>query len=402
MIIRLTSILLFVFLLAFSLQAFAEGQGNWQRSGSLRSLNLSSDSYPGDLSPSFRLSSTYLRLESVWNSGSHWQVETVGDYQLLGTDPDGIVPLPKSGVNRHFDLDHSWNHQSGWDSRLQIDRINATWTGEKVDLAIGRQAVGFGRIAIFSPLDIIAPFSPDALDTDYRPGVDAMRLTTYYGLDGQLGAVAVLGDVDRHNSYLVTWVDNRAGIDLLAIGGSLRKRPMMGFGGAGNLGSLGIKAEMALYEGERVDQPGGDLHEHMVMSAVECWYRFDSGITLITEYLHNGAGESDPAKYTQVLFSAPYEEGLTSLLGRHYLLMTTNYELHPLASLNGLFLWNLQDDSWLLRPTLDVSLADNVSLELFWTYPDGDSPEQHNFFTEARSEFGSQGQSGGLFLKWFF
>ncbi len=398
---RLLSFLL-LFLPIFTLPALAEGLGQWQRSGSLRTLNVSSDSSPGDLAPSFRLSSTFLRLETVWNSTSHWQVEAVSDYQMLGTDPHDIISLPKSGVNRHFDLDHSWHHQSGWDSRLQIDRINTTWTGENVDMTFGRQAVGFGRIAISSPLDIIAPFAPDALDTDFRPGVDALRLTSYYGLDGQLGGVVVMGDVDRHNSYLVTWVDNIAGIDLLAIGGSLRKRPMIGFGGAGDLGPLGLKAEMAIYKGERVDQPGGDLHEHMVISAVELWYRFDNGLSVITEYLHNGAGENDPAKYSQVLFSAPYLEGLASLLGRHYLLTTANYELHPLVSLNGLLIWNMQDDSWLLRPTLDVSLADNVSLELFWTYPEGDSPRKRFLFTEVRSEFGSYGQSGGLFLKWFF
>ena len=85
---------------------------------------------------------------------------------------------------------------------------------EYTEEAVGRQAIGFGRIVIASPLDIIAPFPPDAIDTDVRPGVDAVHVTAHYGLDGQVGAVAVLGDVSRHDSWLATWADNRAGLDL--------------------------------------------------------------------------------------------------------------------------------------------------------------------------------------------
>jgi hypothetical protein len=271
-------------------------------------------------------------------------------------------------------------------------------------MTFGRQAVGFGRIVIFSPLDIIAPFPPYALDTDIRPGVDALRLATHYGLDGQLDAIAVFGDSSRHNSYLATWADNRAGIDMLAIGGLLRERPMFGAGLAGSLGPLGLKGEASVYEGERVDEPGGDLHRHMVIAALESWYRFDNGITLIAQYLHNGAGVDDPADYPQAALSAPVQEGLITLLGRRYLLAAPSYELHPLVTLNGLLIWNLDDDSWMLRPTLEINLADNLSLELFWTRPDGPSPQARNWPLppEPRSEFGSQGENIGFFMKWFF
>jgi hypothetical protein len=179
---------------------------------------------------------------------------------------------------------------------------------------------------------------------------------------------------------------------------------MLGLGLAGSLGTLGLKAEAAFYRGERVSEPGGDLHRHMLISAVEGWYRFDTGLTLIVQYLHNGAGSDDPAEYPEVARSAPLQEGLATLLGRHYLLAAPSYELHPLATLNGLLIWNLQDDSWLFRPLLELSLADNLSLELFWSHNEGRAPQQRPWPQEPvfRSEFGSQGDSGGLFLKWFF
>ena len=390
-------------LLAAVSPALGEDPG-WTWSGSLRSLNVSGEEAPADLYPAYRVSSTRLRLETLWQERPGWRLEAAADHQLLGTDPAGSIPLPGDGVNRRLDLDHSWQHDAGWSSRLQIDRFNLGWSGGRLDVTVGRQAIGFGRILIASPLDVIAPFPPDALDTDVRPGVDAMRLTTHYGLDGQLGAVAVLGDRSRHDSLLLTWADNHGGIDLLAIAGELRQRPLLGLGLAGSIGTLGVKGEAAFYQGERVGAVDGDRHRHMLISAVEGWYRFAGGLTLVTQYLHNGAGAGDPADYPAVAFSAPVREGLTSLLGRHYLMVAPSLELHPLATLNGLLIWNLTDDSWLLRPLLEISLADNLSLELFWTHAEGRPPRRQPLPLPAvpRSEFGSQGDSAGLFLKWFF
>jgi hypothetical protein len=98
------------------------------------------------------------------------------------------------------------------------------------------------------------------------------------------------------------------------------------------------------------------------------------------------------------------QEGLTYLLGRHYLIIAPAYEIHPLATLQGLIIYNIDDRSALMRPTLDLSLADNLSLQLFWTWHSGASPEVVSSLLPAlpRSEFGTFGDSGGAFIKWFF
>ncbi|TLM66803.1 MAG: hypothetical protein FDZ69_05570 [Deltaproteobacteria bacterium] len=372
--------------------------------GSLRSLNLRGAEGPGELFPAYRFSSSSLRLETAGSPREAWRLEGAVDYQLLGADPVDRFPVPGGGVNRRFDLDHSWRHDRDWQGRIQVDRLSLGWSSARLDATIGRQAIGFGRIVIFSPLDIIAPFPVDAIDTDVRPGVDAVRLTGHYGLDGQLGAVAVFGDTARHDSYLATWADNRGGIDLLALGGVLRHRPMLGAGLAGSLGSLGLKGEAAYFEGERVGAPGGDPYRRMLNAAIEGWYRFDNGLTLIVQYLHNGCGSRQAEDYPAIALSAPLREGLTNLLGRHYLLAAPSLELHPLVTLNSLLIWNLADDSWLLRPSLAVNLADNLSLELFWIHPDGPPHRSRPlpFPPELRSEFGDRGKTIGFFMKWFF
>lgn len=371
--------------------------------GHLKSLNLYLDRLPNTTEEGL-ISSASFRLDLSGELFRRADFEVSVEQQLLWSDPPALVQLPQDSINWLVDAENSWNRNGRFESQLRLDRFNLHGEQAGIRWAVGRQAIGFGRISLFSPLDVIAPFPPDALDVDVRPGVDAVRLTHYFGLGGQIGGVAVFGDQPRHNSYLLTFSENLGNLDLLVLAGSLRDRPMIGFGLAGELGPLGLKGEVSWYRGTRVGLPDGDRRNNFAIAALEGWYRFDNGLMLISEYLYNGPGSNDPAQYLQTASSAPLSEGLSFLLGRHYLLLGPSYELHPLVTVNGLLIYNLQDSSRLIRPQLVVSLADNVQLDLFWAFASGDK-NQHNTQTglsQGRSEFGEVGDSGGLLLRWYF
>ncbi len=372
--------------------------------GSIKSLNLYGQESPADISPSYHFSSNRARFGMDWQPMGSWRLEAVVDDQYLWSDPSDTFSLPDRDINRLTGMDQVWQQGEHGTNRLQVDRLNLQLRVKAVDVSIGRQAFGFGRILIFSPLDVIAPFAPEAIDTEVRSGVDALRITFNYGIDGQLGALAVGGEKERYNSYLATWTDNRKGLDMLMIGGRLRGRNMFGAGLAGSLGTLGIKGEFAIHNGRDLDETGGDLHDHYALAAIETWYRFNNGVSLVAQYLYNGPGADDPKDYPEVLASAPLQEGLTYLLGRHYLLIAPTYDIHPLVTLQGLVIYNLTDNSALIRPTLDISLADNLSLQLFWSWHTGQGPHllASGLAIEPRSEFGMLGDNGGLLLKWYF
>lgn len=375
-----------------------------QWSGSLKSLNLYGEDAPADLFPSYRLSSNRARLNTDWQPNRTWQLETALDYEFFWSDPKTAFPVRQRDRNRRLDMDKTWQHGNHGTSYLQADRLNLGWHSRSMDVTLGRQAIGFGRILIYSPLDVIAPFAPDALDTDIRNGVDALQIIYNYGLDGQIGANAVWGESNSDNSFLATWTDNRHGVDLLMITGSLRDRAMFGAGLAGNIGTVGLKGEFSVYKGKDLNEPDGDLHDSYALAAIETWYRFDSGISLVLQYLYNGPGVDKPEDYYKALTSAPLQEGLTYLLGRHYMMAAPSYEIHPLVSVQGLLIYNIEDESALFRPTLDLNLTDNMSLQIFWTGHVGQEPRVSSSFQppEPRSEFGMIGDSGGLFLKYFF
>jgi len=376
----------------------------WESSGHLKALFFATEAPPLPFGEDGILASGGLRLNLTHDLDERVRFEAAVDNQLLYRDPTQLAALPASPPGRLIDLEHDWSRTHEVSDRLQIDRLMLRGRNGPLDWSIGRQAIGFGRIVLVSPLDVINPFPPDAIDTDIRPGVDALR--TLYSLDsgGQVGATAVFDDDASTSSALLSFADTLHDIDLLLLTGSLRSRPMLGLGAAGSLGTLGVKAEASYYHGEDVGQPGGDLYNNYALAALELWYRFDSGIVLLAEGLYNGVGSNRPADYPQVLQSAPLQEGLSTLLGKRYLLLAPSWEVHPLLSASALVIWNLGDDSALLRPQLALSLADNVSLDLFYAITLGPAPVlgPGPGALRIRSEFGSYGDSGGALLRCYF
>jgi len=391
-------------LLGSLLLALAGSASATELGGSWKALGQGVSAAPGGLADSAAAFSNRLRLELGQPVGDA-DLDAALDGLWLLSAPAGVIPLPAESLNRRFDLTHDAARGEPSAAQLQVDRLQLQGSGRGLDWSLGRQPIGFGRIVIFSPLDVIAPFPPDALDTDVRPGVDAIRLVRYFGLGGQLGGTAVFGQSPRYNSYLATFSTNVSEIDLLAIGGTLRDRPMLGLGIAGSLGGLGLKAEASVYRGNDLDQPDGDPSRHFALAALEGWFRLPDGLVLLGQYLYNGPGSDAPEDYLANALRAPYREGMTFLAGRHYLLLGPSYQLHPLVELQGLGIWNLQDGSWLARPLVNLSVADNLSLQLFWAFPFGEKPApapQPGLLPVPRSEFGSQGDGGGLFLSWYF
>ncbi len=371
--------------------------------GSLKSLNLYSET-PLYRDHDITLSSNHIRFDLTGRVTSLAGFEVSLDQQILWANRTGVVSLSDNFSNRFFDLEKNWREDRQLSGQLQVDRLNVYGELGDTHWSVGRQAVGFGRISLFSPLDIIAPFPPDALDVDVRPGVDAVRLTHYFGMAGQLGGIAVFSEENNKNSYLLTFSENLLGVDVLAIGGVLRDRSLFGIGVAGEVGKLGLKAEISCYEGVDVGQPHGDRDDDFQIGAVEGWYRFENGLILLGEYLFNGIGSNTSSEYPLVATTAPIEEGLSFLLGRHYLLLGPSYQFHPLVTANGLVILNLKDHSSMIRPQMAISLADNLQLDLFYTLTLGKKTELDPYtqIPIVRSEFGSMGDSVGLLLRWYF
>ncbi|TYO98686.1 hypothetical protein EDC39_10548 [Geothermobacter ehrlichii] len=395
--IRAAAILLLFFAVGGT-NAFAQLQGVAKVFG-LRQPHAASDQLP-----QATLLSGSLRLGTTLRPTTDWSLELAAEHFRSFASPPFPAGDPTANANRRLDLETAHDTSGHGRAYTAVDRLRLNWEGTDNALSLGRQAIGFGRIVLFSPLDVVAPFAPDVIDSEFRPGVDAIRIRHFLPSGDDLGLHLVFGREARLNSYLVSGSGQVAGIDLLGLAGSLRDRPMAGVGLAGDLGGLGWRVEASLFRGRRVGRTGGDPKETFGLAGVELWYRFAGDLSLLVDYLYNGAGTGNPEDYPRVYASAPFAEGMIFLAGHHYLLAAPAWRAHPLVELRGLLIWNLGDASWQLRPLTVLSLADNLELQLFWTLFRGEKPRQAAPLPVAvpRSEFGQFEDSGGLFLAWHF
>jgi hypothetical protein len=83
---------------------------------------------------------------------------------------------------------------------------------------------------------------------------------------------------------------------------------------------------------------------------------------VIAEYQHDGLAAAGPDEYVQVLGSKPFLRGELQVLGRDELVLQGTYQLHPLWNLAGLVLWNLNDASVLLSPSVAYSASDSATV----------------------------------------
>ena len=88
------------------------------------------------------------------------------------------------------------------------------------------------------------------------------------------------------------------------------------------------------------------------------------------------------------------------MLGRDETVVTTSYQLNPLWSLSGLWLWNLNDRSALVSPNISYAAGDEVTISggVFLGIGDGQDLKSHAFL----SEYGSTAATAFLSLQWFF
>ena len=88
------------------------------------------------------------------------------------------------------------------------------------------------------------------------------------------------------------------------------------------------------------------------------------------------------------------------MLGRDETVLQASYQFHPLWSVNGLWLWNLNDRSALLAPGLAYSAANEVSISGGLYIGLGDTTVSAE--RPLPSEYGLSGTTGYASLSWFF
>lgn len=312
-----------------------------------------------DLSAELRLN---LKIDSDrWTFDSAWQ--------LVGLQGEGLrLTGTPNDDRRYFDLSDTIDDGSENAVLHRLDRLWVGYASEKAVIRFGRQALSWGNGLAYAPMDLVNPFDPASIDTEYKTG-DDMLYAQYLqdnGNDVQFAWVLrrdpLTGDAERDQATLALKYHGFAGTTEynLLIAESYGD-PVVGLGLGRDVGGAVWTMDLVVTDTDL------DTYAQFVTNVMYSWVWRGKNMSGSLEYYYNGfgvgGGRYDPATLADrpdLLARATRGELFT--LARHYLAANVLVEMTPLWSLTPTLFLNAADPSALFQLVSSYSLSDEMTL----------------------------------------
>lgn len=245
-----------------------------------------------------------------------------------------------------------------------LDRLMVTIKAGAADIIIGRQPIAWGSARVVNPTDLLAPFAFNELDKEERTGVDALRVRIPLGPMDELDLGVVAGDGFRSetSAFFVRGKTRVLKTDAAAMAMAFRDNLLLGLDLARSIGGAGAWLEAAYVVPEALLKDGTTGDKDYFRASAGLDYNFGPKTYGFLEYHFSSAGRMEPEDYLASLATTPFEDGAVYLLGRHYLCFGATYQISPLLPFTGLVLANLGDPSFILAPSAEFNISENVYL----------------------------------------
>jgi len=306
-----------------------------------------------------------LRLNLKLKSGN-WTFDSA--YQLLGLQGEGLkLSRPINDDRRLFNLTDVISESSDSAFLQRLDRLWVGYTSEKAVVRVGRQALSWGNGLAYAPMDLVNPFDPASIDTEYKTG-DDMAYVQYLqdnGNDVQLAYVARrnlrTGNADADEATASVKYHGFAGeseYDLLVA--RSYGDPVVGLGTSRGIGGAVWSADLVGTDTDR------DTYVQLVTNLMYSWTWAGKNMSGGIEYYFNGFGQKDGQYDPLSLAENPdllvrLSRGELFALGRHYISGNVMIEMTPLWTVTPTVFINVADPSALLQIVTSYSLSDNMT-----------------------------------------
>lgn len=353
-------------------------------------------------------------------SANRWSFDAA--YQLLALNGDSVElgrSLP-GGTNiffpglpnddrRLFNLTDVIEDDGKTAVLHRIDRLTLGYTSEKAVVRFGRQPLSWGNGLFYAPMDLVNPFDPAAVDTEYKAG-DDMLYAQYLRDNGDdvQGAHVIRrdllsGDVDADAATVAVKYHGFAGeveYDLLVA--QSYGDTVAGLGGGKSIGGAVLRGDIV------VTDTDADTYVQLVTNLTYSWNWFDRNMSGAIEYYYNGFGLRSGSYNPVSLAASPdlvnrLTRGELFSIGRHYLAASVMIEVTPLWGLTPAILVNVSDPSALFQLVTNYSLSDNMSFLASINVPLGPKGTEFGGIESGIAERYLSG-GAGLFaqIAWYF
>ena len=293
----------------------------------------------------------------------------VAHYELLAVAGDTLearqrmaaagVPLFRtvSGLpddsRQLFDLTHELTDRNRLDAEQRLDRLYVGHSSARQTLRVGRQAVSWGNGLVFQVLDFVNPFSPIAIDKDYKTGEDMLYGQWLVGAKDDVEAMIVPRRDPSTNrvegdqsSYAVKYRFRLSGFDLDLLAAHHFGENLAGVGVVRSVGGAVWRLDVSY-----TDLETGGSATSLVTNMDYSWMWGGKNVYGYAEYFHSGVGESDRANYPfpNVELSERLARGELFTLARDYAALGLQVEFTPLFNFYTNLIANVHDGSKYLQ-----------------------------------------------------
>jgi hypothetical protein len=277
-----------------------------------------------------------------------------------------------------------------------IDRAAVTVHLPFADVYAGRQAVSWGSAHVVNPTDILVPFRFMSLDTEYRKGVDALRVRVPFASMDEIDVGYVAGEDFRFNKSAVFGRTRLYLLktDLAFTGIVFKENLLLGWDIARAVGNAGVWLEAAWVTPDMIQRVEDPLDESYLGISVGADYNFTGDFYGYLEYHFNSAGENDPHDYIDLVMNPAdhpaYSKENVYLLGKRYLSVGGNYSGIPLMPVTFLLMVNANDLSADISVSAEYNIKENIYIEGGFFLGLGPEPDlQAGVPVRYNSEFGA-------------
>ena len=284
-----------------------------------------------------------------------------------------------------------WNEKSSV-GYLEIDRLWFDWVKNDFEATIGRQRIAWGTSWVWNPIDIFNPLSILDFDYEERPAVDALRMQYYTGAVSKVefAFAPAKNAKDIIAAGLLSF--NKWDYDFNFIGGVKKERWLAGAGWVGDIEGAGFRGELLVSKGKEVSLPFSNntfgTDDPIYSFVLSGDYTFPNSFYIHTEVLHNNIGVEDQTLLYQ---QQALDLGLLTA-ARWSLYQEFAYDITPLMRGTIFGLFNPDDKSFVIVPSVSYSVVTNLDLLLLGMFFDGN----------PITEFGDYGSTLFIRLKYSF
>ncbi|MCK5335335.1 MAG: hypothetical protein KAQ67_04200, partial [Gammaproteobacteria bacterium] len=288
---------------------------------------------------------------------THYQLTSIysNSHDLNYNDPDKF---------RLFSLSKLLTDDSEQLVYHRLDRLFITYSTDNTTTKFGRQAITWGNGLVYNVMDIFNPFSPTAIDKEYKVG-DDMLYTQILNNDGNDWQILYLprlnndSDIDQSESSLAAkYHFTLFAVDVDILFAKHYENQIIGAGFNYAIGDALWRFDITVTETEDKQQTTS-----LVSNIDYSWTSFNKNIYGFIEFYHNGFGNENFIDPANTNLNERISRGEIFTPFKNYLASGISIELHPLVTLSPTLIHEIDNNNSSLIVSLNYDWKQNLSLK---------------------------------------